>query len=259
MRRAVALAVLLASPAFAQAPAAPDWDKETAVLLDRAVSDNPAVSVPAYDEIRDTGRPCVPGLRAALKDTSALKRFFAAELLGLIHDPSAAADLVALLDDLGEEKTGEPVAAAAAKALGRLGDAGVAAKLIEKLDSTDINVRYECARALGLLRVKDAEAKLLEILKKEETAETVAGGLMPAAALEALGRIRSESALTLIFEKTLDRTSPEALSGWTMQQLSLGALERITGETQGPWTTQEEVPKALDAWRAWWVKRAPPK
>jgi len=251
-----AVALLLASPLFAQAPAT-DWDKETSALLDKAISDNPFVSIPAQDEILDVGRPCVPALRAALKDAGAAKRYFAAELLGKIHDPAAVPDLVALLDDLAEERTGEPVAAAAARALGRLGDASVGDKLIEKLDSTSIDVRYECARALGHLRVAKAEAKLLEILKKNETAETFAGGVMPAAACEALGKLKAKSALTDVV-LMMDKTTPEARSGWTYDQIAIRALERISGESLGASDGAEKV-ETIRKWKEWWAKQAPPK
>lgn len=252
----IAAFVLACAPAFAQAPAV-DWDKETAALLEKAVSDNPFVSLPAYDEILEVGRPCVPGLRAALKDAKPQKRFFAAELLGRIHDPAAVADLVPLLDDLKEERTGEPVAAAAARALGRLADASVGDALIAHLDSTDINVRYECARAVGLLRVAKAEAKLLEIMKKNEVAESFTGGLMPAAACESLGRLRSEVALAEIIGM-LDKMALEPRSGWTLDQFAIGALERIAGESKGV-AQGVEKEATVKAWKEWWTKKAPPK
>lgn len=252
----IAAVVLACAPAFAQAPAI-DWDKETAALLEKAVSDNPFVSLPAYDEIVEVGRPCVPALRAALKDDKPQKRFFAAELLGKIHDPAAVPDLVPLLDDLKEERTGEPVAAAAARALGRLADASVGDALIAHLDSTDINVRYECARAVGLLRVAKAEAKLLEILKKNEVAESFTGGLMPAAACESLGRLRSEVALTEVIGM-LDKMALEPRSGWTLDQFAIGALERIAGESKGV-AQGVEKEATVKAWKEWWTKKAPPK
>lgn len=252
----VLFALLLASVSFAQAPAAVDWDKETAALLDKVVSDNTNLSVIAYDEILDYGRPCVPALRAALKDAKPAKRYFAAELLGRIHDPAAAPDLLALLEDGAEERTGESVAVSAARALGRLADPSVGDKLIEKLDSTDINLRYEAARALGLLRVGKAEAKLIEILKKGETAETFGGGLMTAACIEALGRLRSEAAV-MELKPYLEKTAPETRSGWTLQQLTVMALERISGETKGAWDKESERGKTVEAWNQWIAGRKP--
>jgi HEAT repeat protein len=258
MRTVLALTLLASAlPALAQSPEA-DWDKEVKAMLEKAVSDNAAEAIVAQDEIREIGRPAVPALRAALKDERAYVRFFAADLLGDIHDPAAAPDLVVLLDDLKEEKTGEPVAAAAARALGKLGDAGAADKLIEKLDSTDINVRYEAARALGNLRVKKAEAKLLEIAKKKETAESYRGGLVTAAAVEALGRLKSRAALPFILEDMLQSTTPEQRSGWTYDQIAIMAATRITGEDFGTFeaTKKEET---VRKWKEWWAKQAPPK
>ncbi len=250
----IALIALASLSCFAQESAPVDWDKETAALLDKAVSDDPAVAIPAQDEIRELGRPCVPALRAALKDVKAAKRFFACEMLGDIHDPAAAADIAGLLEDLVEERTGEPVAAAAARALGKLADASVADKLIAALDSKDLNLKYEAARALGNLRVKKAEAKLLEMLKARETKETFRGGLLPAAACEALGKIRSQAAVTEIITM-LDSRAPETLHGWSYDQFAIMALERIAGETKGAWDDEKKMEETKKNWREWAAKQ----
>lgn len=255
MRTTTIVLIALASlSCIAQESATVDWDKETAALLDKAVSDDPAVAIPAQDEIRELGRPCVPALRAALKDQKAAKRFFACELLGDIHDPAAAADVAGQLEDLVEERTGEPVAAAAARALGKLADASVADKLIAALDSKDLNLKYEAARALGNLRVKKAEAKLLEMLKARETKETFRGGLLPAAACEALGKIRSQAAVTEIVSM-LDSRAPETLHGWSYDQFAIMALERIAGETHGAWDDEKKMEETKKAWREWAAKQ----
>ncbi len=250
----IAILALASISCIAQEPAPVDWDKETAALLDRAISEDPAAAIPAQDEIREIGRPCVPALRAALKDAKASKRFFACELLGDIHDPSAAADVAALLEDLVEERTGEPVAAAAARALGKLADASVADKLIAALDSKDLNLKYEAARALGNLRVKKAEGKLLEILKAREVKETFRGGLLPAAACEALGKIRSQAAIAEIVTM-LDSPAPETLHGWSYDQFAIMALERIAGESKGAWDEEKKKEETKKAWKEWAAKQ----
>ncbi|KAF0244823.1 MAG: HEAT repeat-containing PBS [Planctomycetota bacterium] len=253
---------LLALLCRAQEAASPDWDKETAALLEKAISDDPAVAIPAQDEIREVGRPCVPALRAALKDKKAAKRFFACELLGDIHDPAAVEDLAGLLEDLVEDRTGEPVAAAAARALGRLADSSVADKLIAALNSKDLNLQYEAARALGNLRVKKAEARLLEILKARETKETFRGGLLPAAACEALGKIRSLAALPEIMTM-LESLTPETLRGWSYDQFAIMALERVAGESKGAWDDEKKKEETKKAWKEWFAKQPktpePPK
>ncbi|MEK7470060.1 MAG: HEAT repeat domain-containing protein [Planctomycetota bacterium] len=247
---------------FAQEAMTVEWDKETAALLDKAISDNPADAIPARDEILEVGRPCVPALRAALKDPKAAKRFFACELLGDIHDPAAVADIATLLEDLVEERTGEPVAAAAARALGKLADASVADKLIAALDSKDLNLKYEAARALGNLRVAKAEAKLIEMLKARETKETFRGGLLPAAACEALGKLRSQAALPEIVIM-LDSQAPETLHGWSYDQFAIMALERISGESKGAWDEEKKKEETKKLWKEWYAKQpkvpAPPK
>jgi HEAT repeat protein len=249
-----AFLALVSVSCFAQEAVPVDWDKETAALLDKAISDDPAVAIPAQDEIRETGRPCVPALRAALKDVSSAKRFFACELLGDIHDPAAAADISGLLSDLVEERTGEPVAAAAARALGKLADASVADALITALDSKDLNLKYEAARALGNLRVKKAEAKLLEMLKARETKETFRGGLLPAAAAEALGKIRSQAALPELMS-LMESQAPETLHGWSYDQFAIMALERIAGETKGSWDENKAREETKKLWREWFAKQ----
>ncbi|NUN48252.1 MAG: HEAT repeat domain-containing protein [Candidatus Brocadiae bacterium] len=257
MRRLI-IPIALALAGFLHAEQAPgdvDWDAETKALLEKAVSDDPFVAIPAQDEIRETGRPCAPALRAALKDTRSHVRFFAAELLGEIRDSAAVPDLLPLLDDLVTDKTGEPVAAAAARALGRLGDPSAADKLIEKLDSTSIDVRFEAARSLGTLRVRRAEAKLLEILKKREVATTFRGGLMPAAAMESLGKIRAQSALKDIVDM-LDALTPDELTGMSYDQIAMKALERISGESKGS-VEADKKEETKRQWREWWAKQAP--
>ncbi|MCE9584043.1 MAG: HEAT repeat domain-containing protein [Planctomycetes bacterium] len=248
----IALLIFAAGFSCAQAPEV-DWDKEGKALLDKAISDDPAVSIPAQDELREVGRPYVPALRAALKDTRGAVRFFACEILGEIHDSAAAADLAGMLEDLIEERTGEPVAAAAARALGKLGDASVADKLIAALDSKSLDVKYEAARALGNLRVKKAEAKLLEMLKAKETKETFRGGLLPAAACEALGKVKSVSAESEIV-KMLEQSAPETRSGWSYDQIAIMALTRITGEDNGPFDGEKKE-DTKKKWREWWAKQ----
>lgn len=251
---ATLLFILVPFVALAQETGGTDWDKETAALLEKAISGDPAVAIVAQDEIRELGRPCVPALRAALKDGKGAKRFFACELLGDIHDPAAAGDVAALLDDLVEDQTGEPVAAAAARALGKLADATVADKLVAALDSKDLNVKYEAARALGNLRVKKAEAKLLEMLKARESKETFRGGLLPAAAAEALGKIRSQAAITELMGM-LDSFTPETLHGWTYDQFAIMALERIAGESMGAWDEEEKRKETKKKWKEWAAKQ----
>lgn len=257
----IAFLILAAGVSCAQEASEIDWDKEGKALLDKAISDDPAVSIPAQDELREVGRPYVPALRAALKDPRAAARFFACEILGDIHDPAAAPDIAALVDDLVEERTGEPVAAAAARALGKLNDPSVGDKLISALDSKSGDVKYEAARALGNLRVKKAEAKLIELLKATDataTKETFRGGMIPAAACEALGKMKSVAAVGEIMLMLDQQVVIETRTGWSYDQFAIMALTRISGVDNGPFEG-EKKDATKKSWREWWAKQPQPK
>jgi general secretion pathway protein G len=219
-------------------------------------------------ELEEIGRRAVPALVAELNRSgapAAAKRA-ACEALGRIREPNkdAIAALVAKLRDADEY--GESVAAAAARALGLIGDASAASALIDVLKSkavdTDKVLKAEAIKALGILRAKDAAELLRKALDDKKTASVAENDdvapLVAAAAADALGLIRSKEAVDDLAAKLGDETNNPA----TTQKLGVHAaraLQRIlaaelkddgrAGTLSG---TQEEILKTTDAWKKWW-------
>jgi type II secretion system protein G len=219
-------------------------------------------------ELEEIGRRAVPALVAELNrsEANAAAKRAACEALGRIRDPQkdAIAALVAKLRDADEY--GESVAAAAARALGLIGDPSAAPALIEVLKSkavdTDKVLKAEAIKALGILRAKDAAELLRKALDDKKTASVAENDdvapLVAAAAADALGLLRAKDATDDLAGKLNDATSNPS----TSQPLGVHAaraLQRIlaaelkddgrAGTLSG---TQEEITKTLDAWKKWW-------
>lgn len=224
-------------------------------------------SFSARIELEEIGRRAVPALVAELNrsDANAAAKRAACEVLGRIRDPQkdAVSALVAKLKD-GDEY-GESVAAAAARALGQIGEASAAGALIEVLKSkvvdTDKVLKAEAIKALGILRAKDAVELLRKALDDKKTASVAENDdiapLVAAAAAEALGLLRAKDAVDDLAAKLADTTNNPA-SSQTLGVHAARALQRIlaaelkddgrAGTLAG---TQEEITKTLDAWKKW--------
>jgi hypothetical protein len=148
------------------------------------------------------------------------------------------------------------VASAAARALGRVGDRGVIPDLVKALESPDRDLRYEAARALGILRADEAKASLRKLLK--DMAETSHHRLVRCAAAEALGRLRDAKALedlgTLLSDEMTERRTERRVKLYAAL-----ALERIMGKGKGNLRGGDKArDEALKAWADWWKKRNEP-
>lgn len=218
-------------------------------------------------ELEEIGRRAVPALVAELNrsEASPAAKRAACEVLGRIRDPhkDAVAALVAKLKD-GDEY-GESVAAAAARALGQIGDASAAGALLDVLKSkavdTDKVLKAEAIKALGIFRSKEAVELLRKALDDKKTASVAENDdvapLVAAAAADALGLIRAKDAVDDLGAKLNDTTSNPA-STQTLGVHAARALQRIlaaelkddgrAGTLAG---TQDEINKTLDAWKKW--------
>ena len=97
--------------------------------------------------LRRIGRPAVQPLIAALRDPDAVRRMFAAGILGEIGDQQAVAPLIeALKDSVPDVRRG------AAMALGELKDSRAARPLEDLLLDDDVHVRLEATEALKKIR-----------------------------------------------------------------------------------------------------------
>lgn len=218
-------------------------------------------------ELEEIGRRAVPALVAELgrSEANAAAKRAACEALGRIRDAhkDAVAALVAKLKD-GDEY-GESVAAAAARALGLIGDASAAPALIEVLKSkaveTDKVLKAETIKALGILRAKDAVELLRKALDDKKTASVAENDdvapLVAAAAADALGQLRAKEAADDLAAKLSDTTSNPATTQ-TLGVHAARALQRILaaelkddGRAGTLTGTAEEITKTLEAWKKW--------
>ncbi|MHC4606382.1 MAG: HEAT repeat domain-containing protein, partial [Planctomycetota bacterium] len=228
-------------------------------LKSDALVDQATESQLARDELIAIGRPALPKLVKALKGTdSATEPRHArtiCEILGRIRHNSdeVVAVLIGKLKDRNE--FGTSIAAAAAGALGRIGDPRAVQPLIEALKAkdsqTDEHLKYECVHWLGIMRAKEAVDAILPALEsKKKTSETEWGRSIAAAAADALGRIGDEKAVEALCEQ-LERGEKDA-SGQTVGVHVARALEKITGEKRGNLHGDPQaVQKALKEWQDW--------
>lgn len=234
----------------------------------------------AREELVELGRRAVPAVVAELvkleankgDQTLARKKRALCEILGGIRDAhkDAVAALVARLKDLDE--FGTSIASAAARALAAIGDDGAAPALLETLNSkgidTDRMLKYECIRALGLLRSKEAVEALRKALEDKKTAQVGEGDTeahtIAAAAADALGLLRSQEAVDDL-GKMLAETTTDPSSGLVLGVFAARALQRILAheiaakkdDPRGAPISGEgaEATKALDPWKKWWEEK----
>ena len=218
-------------------------------------------------ELEEIGRRAVPALVAELgrSEANAAAKRAACEALGRIRDPhkDAIAALTAKLKD-GDEY-GESVAAAAARALGLIGDASAAPALVDVLKSkavdTDKVLKAETIKALGILRAKDAVELLRKALDDKKTASVAENDdvapLVAAAAADALGQLRAKEATDDLSAKLSDATMNPA-TAQTLGVHAARALQRILaaelkddGRAGTLTGTAEEITKSMEAWKKW--------
>lgn len=242
-------------------------------------SDKFTESYLAREELVEIGRRAVPALVAELnrKDLAdpKVKRALC-EILGRIRDPhkDALAALVARLKD--SDEYGTTIASAAAHSLASIADDSAVPALIETFKSrqveTDRLLKYECVRALGLLRAKEATDLLRKALEDKKAAKVgdddEDAHVIASAAADALGLIRAADAVDDL-GKLLADGSTDPSSGQTLGIHAARALQRtleaeIKAEKDSPRGAAltgdaEESKKGLEAWKKWWDDRSAAK
>ena len=241
--------------------------------LERLSREGTLDSFAARVELEEIGRRAIPAMVAELnkRDAKPAVKRALSEALGRIRedDKEAVQALIAKLKD--SDEYGESVAAAAARALGLIGDPSAAPALLETLNSravdTDKILKVEVIKALGILRHKPATEALRKALEDKKTA-TVSDNddlapLVAAAAADALGQIRATEAVDDLGAKLGDTTANPA-STQPLGVHAARALQRIlapelAGKSEkdepraGSLTgTQDEITKTLEAWKKWW-------
>src|SRR5688572_21202197 len=169
----------------------------------------------AAEELKELGRRAVPALVAELnkKDTPAAVKRALCEILGASRDPGkdVLAALTAKLKD--PDEFGASIASSAARALTVIGDDGSIPAILETLKSKNVErdriLKYECIRAAGIYRAKDAVEPLRKALddkKPASSGENDDAPLIAAAAADALGLIRAMDAIDDLANKLGDTT-----------------------------------------------------
>jgi general secretion pathway protein G len=233
----------------------------------------------AAEELKEIGRRAVPALVTELnkKDTSAAVKRSLCEILGAIRDPGkdVLAALTAKLKD--PDEFGTSIASSAARALSVIGDDSSIPAILETLKSkaaeTDRILKYECIRAAGAYRAKDAVESLRKALADKNPAsagENDDAPLIAAAAADALGLIRSLDAVDDLANMLSD-IKPNPSSSQTLGVHAARALQRILEhELRGKTDKEEpragalageveEIKKTLDAWQKWWTSKSAKK
>lgn len=233
----------------------------------------------AAEELKEIGRRAVPALVAELnrKDLSAGAKRSICEILGAIREPNKDVinALSAKLKD--PDEFGTSIASAAAHALAQIGDDAAMGPILDTLKSkaadSDRILKYECIRAAGLLRDRnavDALRKALEDEKPASAGENDDAPLIAAAAADALGLIRSLDAIDDLANKlSSDKQNPS--SGQSIGVHCARALQRILEhELRGKELKDEprvgvlageaaEVKATLEGWRKWWSSKSAKK
>jgi general secretion pathway protein G len=233
----------------------------------------------AAEELKELGRRAVPALVAELnkKDAPPAVKRSLCEILGAIREPQkdVLSALTAKLRD--PDEFGTSIASSAARALTQIGDDSSISPIVEVLKSkaveSDRILKYECIRAAGIYRAKDAvEAlrKALDDKKPASAGENDDAPLIAAAAADALGLIRALDAVDDLANKLSDVTNDPS----TSQSLGVHAaraLQRILEhELRGKLEKDEprvgvlagepnDVKATLDAWTKWWASKSAKK
>lgn len=233
----------------------------------------------AAEELKELGRRGVPAMVAELnkKDTSAAVKRSLCEILGAVREPNAAviSALKARLND--PDEFGTSIASAAARSLAAIGDDSAVSAIIDTLKSKSVDsdriLKYECIRAAGLFRAREAVEPLRKALDDKKPAsagENDDAPLIAASAADALGLIRSLDAVDDLANKLSDLTM-NASTSQTLGVHAARALQRILEhELRGKTEKDEpragalsgeasEVQATLKAWQTWWASKSAKK
>ena len=233
----------------------------------------------ASEELKDLGRRAVPALVAELNknEASAAVKRALCEILGAIREPQkdVIAALTAKLRD--PDEFGTSIASSAARALASIGDDSAIPALLDVLKSKTVDsdriLKYECIRAAGLFRARDAVDPLRKALEDEKPAsagENDDAPLIAAAAADALGLIRSLDATDDLANK-LNNVKVNPSSNQAIGVHAARALQRILEhELRGKSEKDEpragvlageagEIKATLEAWQKWWSSKSAKK
>ncbi|MFH1228377.1 MAG: HEAT repeat domain-containing protein [Planctomycetota bacterium] len=227
-------------------------EKQVALLLESLTGNDPMATEEARRELLEIGRPTVPFLLKALETAKPDLRYMVVEIISDLRDERAINYLVKLLAD-SDEYTAS-IASVSARALGRMGSNIAIPHLMKSITSTDVELRYESIKALGLLRAK--EALPLIKLAISDTAQTFLGYYVRIAAIQSLGWLMDASSVKELIP-LLRNTDVEPATEQPVARYAVKSLEYITDYKTGSFsarTDQKKKDEIIKAWEDWWEK-----
>ncbi|MEK7309232.1 MAG: HEAT repeat domain-containing protein [Planctomycetota bacterium] len=233
-------------------PLPPDGisEKEITDLITKLGQDDPMVTNEARDELKEIGKPAAALLVKALANSKPDARYLICEILGEIRDGSSVETLVKLLSDMDEHTAS--VASAAARALRNCADLAVVPHLMKAITSTDIDLRYEAVKTLGVLRAYQALPAIRRMIT--DTVKNSMGYYVKAAAVQAIGRLKDAKSVRQLIA-LLDSSDIDA-SDEPFVKYVIKALEQITNYQAGGFSRSDDKKKdaVVKKWKEWWEK-----
>jgi hypothetical protein len=228
-------------------------EKEIADLISKLSTDDPFVLDDTRNELIEIGKPAVLLLHKTLETAKPDIRYLICEILGKIRDERSIEILIKLLQDKEEEMVGASVASAAARSLRYFADISVIPYLMQVTTSTDITLRYESVKTLGVLRGYQATSIIRQLIT--DTAKTSLGYYVNASAVEALGKLKdTQSVKDLI--SLLKNSDIEEATDKPFVKYVITSLEQITNFHAGTFSRLDDKKKGevIKKWEEWWEK-----
>lgn len=227
-------------------------EKQVLALIESLTNNDPLITEESRRELLEIGRPAVPFLLKALENAKPDLKYLIIEIISDLRDERATNLLIKFLSN--KEDYTASVASVAARALGRIGNAIAIPPLMKVITSTDVELRYESIRALGLLRANDALPLIREAVS--DTAQTFMGYFVRTAAIQALGRLNDTASvknlIPLLKNADIEPASEEPLVKYVIK-----SLEYITDFKTGNISSRTDSKKkeeVIKMWEDWWEK-----
>jgi len=227
-------------------------EQEISSLIAKLSNDDPIVSSDTKNELIEIGKPAVLQLLDILEKTKPNTRHLICKILGSIRDDRAIPALVKLLENKEESLTS--IASVAADNLKYFSDNSIIPYLMRVVTSTDINLRYESIKTLGVMRANQALPLIREYIT--DTSKTSLGYLVQTASIEAIGRMKDTQSISQLIA-LLKNTDIEPANEESVAKYVIKALERITNHQEGVFTRMDEKKKkqqVIKKWEDWWEK-----
>lgn len=226
-------------------------EKEISDLITKLASDEPLVINETRDELKEIGKPAVALLVKVLEKSKPDVRYLICEILGEIRDGGSVPTLIKLLEDKDEHTAS--VASAAARALRNCADLAVVPHLMKVITSTDVELRYEAVKTLGVLRAYQSLPAIRPMIT--DTAKTFLGYYVKAAAVQSIGKLKDTSSVKQLIS-ILKSADIEPATDEPFVKYVIKALEQITNYQAGTFSRSDDKKRdaVVKKWEEWWEK-----